>query len=36
MTPDDWIKQKLDKEDTTEGIIAEALSEYGIRGAHRV
>jgi hypothetical protein len=36
MTPDAWIKQKLDKEDITEGIISEALSEYGIRGAHRV
>ena len=36
MTPDDWIKQKLDKEDTTEGIITEALSDYGIRGARKV
>lgn len=37
MTPDAWIKQELDKKkDTTESIIAEALSEYGIRGAHRV
>jgi hypothetical protein len=36
MTPDAWIKQELDKEDTTEGIISEALSQYGIRGASRV
>jgi hypothetical protein len=36
MSPDDWIKQELGKKDTTESIIDEALSQYGIRGVHRV